>query len=191
MYCEQNPLSVVAYFYFDFNDEEKQKPENLLRSLIIQFLMYHPQTPDAATTLFHMNQKGAQQPRTSTLLKTLRQLLNGPKNAYIILDALDECIDQEALFPILKEVREWSLSNVHLLVTSWRVQDVTECLQALGAKETSIQSSLVDADIEIYVCSKLMTDFKLKKWPANIQNEIQCALVSGANGMWVADISWT
>jgi hypothetical protein len=38
-------------------------------------------------------------------------------------------------------------------------------------------------EIKLHISSQLSTDPKLKKWPDEIKEEIESALISGANGM--------
>lgn len=61
-YYESVSTVAVAYFYFDFNDRDKQKLENLLRSLIKQLLMRGQIIPDSLQKLYNQsNQPGFSQ----------------------------------------------------------------------------------------------------------------------------------
>ncbi len=72
---------------------------------------------------------------------------------------------------------------LHILATSRREKDIEETLAPLTTSQTCIQSALVDADICIYIRERLQTDPKLRKWPKNVQMEIEKILMDGAHGM--------
>ena len=105
------------------------------------------------------------------------------KSTYILLDALDECIDRKDLFEFIVAVKDWNLDNLHLLATSRKETDITQSLEPLVTYQVCIQSALVDVDICIFVLEKLSNDPRLKKWPVKVQKEIENALTKGANGM--------
>lgn len=133
--------------------------------------------------LFSSCENGLQQPAISALMKTLKHIMEVPKDAYIIIDALDECADREELIQVIEEMNGWKFRNLHLLVTSRKERDISDSFDTLNPKEVGIQSALVDADLKIYIQDKLTTDPKLRKWPAEVRDEIQQALEAGSNGM--------
>ena len=182
-HCRQEPLLAIAYFYFDFNDREKQRHENLIRSLIMQFSTQCTSSSDALTSLYFQCHDGEQQPTATTLLTTLRHIIGGFQHAYIILDALDECTERGDLLTIIGEMVDWKLDNLHLLMTSRKERDIEDCLESQVSCQINIQQGVVDADIHIHICERLQNDTKLKKWPMKVQEEIETVLMEGAHGM--------
>ena len=104
-------------------------------------------------------------------------------HVYLLIDALDECTDREDLLQIIEELNSWKLDNLHILVTSRRENDIEAAFQPLVMCQLYIQSALVDADIRVHVLERLSNDLKLKKWPINVQEEIENTLTEGAKGM--------
>src|SRR5579859_2732861 len=90
-HCQSDPALRLAYFYFDFNDREKQRHENFIRSLITQLSTQSARIPDALQTLYSHCQNGQQQPSIDRLVATLQTVLVDFPKTYVILDALDEC----------------------------------------------------------------------------------------------------
>jgi hypothetical protein len=172
----------VVYFYFDFNDNEKQRHENLIRSLIIQVSMQSKDTPEALNALFTHSQNGQRQPTIEGLTLTLQRMVSDFHKSFIILDALDECKERKELLELIESIVNWKLEMLHLLATSRRENDIEETLAPLLTGQICIQSVLVDADIHIHIRERLQNDTKLR-WPEDVQIEIEEALVSGANGM--------
>ena len=78
---------------------------------------------------------------------------------------------------------QWELDNVHFLATSRAEKDIIDSIEPLVTSPISVQSALVNADIQVYIQERLQGDRNLSKWPANIKAEIETALLKGADGM--------
>lgn len=114
---------------------------------------------------------------------------------YIILDALDECIDRDELMSTIEIFSGWKLESLHFLVTSRKERDIQETLENLVDKSNilPLQSLVIEKDIQQYVRHRLSVDNKLKKWRRDpeISNEIEVALINGAHGMYATTLSTT
>jgi len=106
---------------------------------------------------------------------------------FVILDALDECKERQALLEDIDEIVAWKTGKAHILVTSRKENDIKESLEPLVNDENviCIQSELVTHDIRVYVRERLLTDRKLKRWQRKpeVQQEIEMTLVGKADGM--------
>ena len=183
LHYKSDPAVAVAYFYFDFNDAKKQRHENLLRSLIVQLSMQSVKTPEVLNSLFARSQDGRQQPTSDALTLTLQHMVEDFQQTFIIVDALDECKEREDLLQLIENIVNWKLEKLHILATSRRERDIEEALEPLITGQICIQSALVNADIHIHLCERLRNDPKLRKWPANVQMEMEKTLMEGAHGM--------
>ena len=172
-------MSIVTYFYFDFNDTEKQDYGKVLRSITAQILAQYPQIPDPLLRLYSLGE----QPRNADLLTSVRRIFEQLDESYIILDALDESKDREGLLEWIQQVWNWGLQNVHILVTSRKENDIDDTLSSLLTCQICMQSTLIDADIVAFIRDKLVQDPKLKKWPDKVRAEIETTLIEGACGM--------
>ena len=190
IYCESRSKSVVLYFYFDFNDIEKQLHEQIIRSLISQLFMHCATVPSVLDMLYSSCMDGERQPSVENLLTTLHQMMTAFEETYIILDALDECGDRPELFRDLQDVFAWKDVNCRMLVISRREKDIEDGLMSSikQARALCIHSALIDADIRQYIHDRLQSDRKLKKWQKE-QFEIEDALMHRANGMYAGQMS--
>ena len=184
-YCESRIDSAVLYFYFAFNDVEKQQHEKMIRSLICQLLMPGKPAPPVLDALYTSCMSGERQPNLEKLLPTLHQMMTAFEEIYIILDALDECGDRAELLVDINEICGWTDVNLHMSVMSRREKDIEDGLLLLIKKieALSIQSALVNADIRQYIHDQLRTDRKLRRWQEE-QSEIEDASMRKANGMY-------
>jgi Cdc6-like AAA superfamily ATPase len=189
-HCQDDPGKVAVYFFFDFNDEQKQDPEKMLRSLLCQLSQQCIKIPPSLDTLYSSCESGQRQPSTHELLETLRQMILDLPQAYVLLDALDECLLRADLMDMLETIAGWRLQNSHLLVTSRRERDIEDSLDTFVDNQHRIclQSTVVDKDIQQYVRQRLSDDKRLTKWKrdATIMGDIEAALMDGAKGMWVS-----
>ncbi|KAF2627576.1 ankyrin, partial [Macroventuria anomochaeta] len=187
-HCNNDTRMVTAYFYFDFNDTQKQNPELMLRSLLCQLLRRSAATPKGVDALFLACGNGQRQPSLHTLLEITPQVMQQFTQVYLVLDALDECAQRQELMDVLETVAGWQLDNMHLLMTSRKERDIESSLESYVKEEDTIclQRDVVDKDIQRYVQQRLSDDKTLTKWnkdPA-IRQEIEAALMHGARGMF-------
>jgi hypothetical protein len=190
-HCNDDIGTVTAYFYFDFNDAQKQDPGLMLRSLLCQLLQRSSTIAKGVDALFSSCDNGQRQPSLHALLQVTRQVMHQFTHVYIVLDALDECTQRSELMGVLATVAEWQLNNMHLLMTSRKERDIESSLKSFVKEENTIclQRDVVDKDIQRYVQQRLSNDKTLTKWnkDAAVRQEIEAALMHGARGMYV----WT
>ncbi|KAJ7112601.1 ankyrin repeat-containing domain protein [Mycena epipterygia] len=173
--------SAVAYFYFDFRNEQNQLVEIMLRSIILQL---SAQSPTKYTTLdqqYNLS-KGQTLPTYGNLLDILEKLLLEFGHTYIILDALDECNEQDLLVRLISLLRGWSSKTpVHLLFTSQTRELFTASFE--GVEHVSLELETTQEDIATFVTSELESNSKLKRW-AKHTAEITRKVVEKSNGMF-------
>jgi hypothetical protein len=196
-HCPDNTSMVTAYFYFDFNDKQKQDPELMLRSLLCQLLQRSVVIPKGVNALFSSCENGNRQPSLHALLEVTSQVMQQFTQVYVVLDALDECTQRSELMDMLETMAGWQLEteagrqldNLHLLMTSRKEWDIEKSLEGYveGDDAVCLQRDVVDQDIQRYVQRRLRDDKGLAKWnkDAVIKQEIEVALMCGARGMYV------
>jgi hypothetical protein len=182
-HSQNDPSRAIAYYYFDFNDIRKQCHGGFIRSVVTQISARFQYVPEVLSTLYSASQAGQKQPTSEALLTTLRNMLEHFSHTYIIIDALDECKEREQLLAMMKEIFGWKF-GLHILITSRKEGDIESSLGPLFTNRLCIQNAIVDADIRTHVQERLLNDAKLKKWPANVREEIETTLMSGAHGMY-------
>ena len=162
----------------------------MLRSLICQLSRQSVKVPEALDVLFSSCDDGQRQPPVHLLLEVTQKIVQEFPQAYIVLDALDECTQYAQLMGILETIAGWQLQNLHLLVTSRRERDIESSLEGFITEENriSLESRLVDEDIRRFVRQRFSDDKSLRKWEkdATIRQEIEIVLMKGAHGMYLS-----
>ena len=129
---QSNPNTVVGYFYFDFNDVDKQSSKKAVRSLLLQCTQGDHDGARALEQLYHQCGDGQQQPAEGTIRAVLRDIVARPKEKYLVQDALDECTDREDVLAFLETAAHKKHPNLRILTTSRRERDIDECLSAVA-----------------------------------------------------------
>ena len=186
-YCQSRASSVVLYFYFDFNDLEKQRHEKMIRSLVFQVFSRRAECSQAVESLYSSCMNGGHQPTFQTLLGVLRQMLEDFEEIYLVIDALDECLERDELMTNIEELISWKDRNLHILTTSRRDDIIEDSIKLLNndKERIYIQSTLVNVDIRAYIQNRLLTDRNLKRWrnKPEVQQEIEDTLMEKVDGM--------
>lgn len=181
--CHTQSNTDCVYFYFDFNDMRKQTIHGFLRSVLVQLCTCRQDFITNIQTLFDKCNRGRRQPNKNELVQILFALLKGPRQTYLLLDALDECTERGPMAQIVKKLIS-SFTNLNMLITSRLEQDINTELQDYVDIVISIQSSEVKGDVEIYVRKLIDEDSNLKRF-RRIREEVLTTLVMGADGMYI------
>jgi hypothetical protein len=193
-HCHSDTRMVTAYFYFDFNDAQKQDPKLMLRSLLCQLVQRLVIIPKGVEALFSSCENGRREPPLHALLEVIRQAAREFTQVYLVLDALDECTQRSELMDVLEKVAGWQLNNLHLLMTSRKERDIESSLEDYIEEEDTLclQRDIVDKDIQLYVQQRLSRDKSLAKWNKDlaVRQEIEAALMRGARGMYVCLLNY-
>ena len=175
---------MVSYFYFDFNNADKQSLKKAIRSLLFQLTLQQKDCLKSLEKLYQEYGNGQQQPAEEEILSKLKDAVaRTGHDKYFVLDALDECIDREEFSIFIRELVNSQQESLHVMVTSRRDKDIEDELGCMANYNINIQSAIVDEDVQIYVRDRLATDSKLKKWPEKVQNDIATTLIEKADGM--------
>lgn len=171
--------TAVAYFYFDFRDQNNQLPEIMLRSIILQLSAQSPY-PYSALDQQYQLLKGQTLPTYQNLLDVLDKLLLELCRTFIVLDALDECKDADLLIPFISRLRDWTNSPLHMLVTSQPRKIFAEAFAGLSHVFLDLQNT--QSDIRLFVYHELRSNRSLEHVTHRAE-EITTKVVERSNGM--------
>ena len=171
----------------------KQSLDQMLRSLIVQLSSSQKTVPQPLDTLFNACDKGQKQPKTQDLEDLLPLLIEMHEATAIVLDALDECEDQEELLQFIERLNHLhSVKKLRMILTSRKLKNFEDFFEnnLHGLSELSIQNDKVDKDIRTYVRGRLHSDQRFKRWrqQPEVQKEIENKLAENSGGMfrWAA-----
>lgn len=195
----------LAYFYCDFNELSTQKTTNILSSLIRQLCSQRPDTPQAVSNLRQVKDAG-QFPDLKQLEDTLQETTSEFGDVYLVIDALDECLEtnkeggrrRDELLQTLRRINRWALPNIHLLITSRPEYDIElEISSLLDDSQNAItidlhnQHTEVNNDISTYIDERFATQTNFRSWPVHLKSEARSALIKKADNMYVVLLEYS
>ncbi|KAK6543455.1 hypothetical protein TWF694_000201 [Orbilia ellipsospora] len=186
--AQRNSSEAILNFFFDFNDIEKQKADNMIRAFALQLCPYES-SRRILEELYSTCKNGAEQPSSQSLLDCLRKMLRCLNRVCIIIDALDECTTRKDLFNFMKSLASFETKAVSFVLTSRDEPDINQALKS-WIDETNfvpVQESCVDKDICLYVRGVLAKGGELhQRWgnDPSILEEIETGITKSANGMF-------
>jgi hypothetical protein len=186
--------ATLAYFYFDFRDEQKQNVRNVVTSLLIQLSAYSKPCCDIIYRLYSTHGKGMQQPSNRILIDCLKEMLAiaAQHPIFIVMDALDECPDlgmptpREAVLNFVKDLvcLHLQVPNLHIFVTSRPEVDIQTRLKPLAVNAISLQDeSRQKVAISNFVSSVMSSDEQMKQWLDEDKRLVAKELSERADGM--------
>ncbi|KAH8984375.1 hypothetical protein EDB86DRAFT_3084585 [Lactarius hatsudake] len=190
-------LALMAYFYFDFRDTDKQHRRGLLSSLLCQLCAESDSCYKILSRLYSSHAAGTREPSDSALTRCLMDMLRleGQPTIYIIVDALDECPNtsgmptpREKVLEFVENLIESQLPNVHICISSRPEFDIRNVLEPLASFRVSLHDeSGQKRDILDYVSTVIHSDRRMRKWRGQEKQLVIDALTERADGMfrWV------
>ncbi|EDU41188.1 vegetative incompatibility protein HET-E-1 [Pyrenophora tritici-repentis Pt-1C-BFP] len=174
-HCRDDTRMVAAYFYFDFNDAQKQDPELMLRSLLCQSLQRSVVIPKGVDALFLSCENGLRKPSLHALLDhrfrwavcqldTLGKCCNRAmlrKSLATLPRTLDQTYDR-ILSAISEEYSEYAMRILQWLTFSERplsVEEIAEVVAIDVARDPAFdRDEVLEDPLEaLDICSSLVT----------------------------------
>ena len=190
---QKSGLASLAFFYFDFRDDQKKDQRGLLSSLLIQLC---EQSDAYSTILFDFyvaHGRGSQHASVGELVGCLKGMLKlpGQPRIHIIIDALDECPKtaslshpREKVLNVVKELVNLKIPNLRICVTSRPEADIEYFLGSLDLYSISLEGESGQVKIIAeYVKDFVNTDSEMQKWKDADKEMVIDALSKKANGM--------
>ncbi|KAH8821892.1 hypothetical protein F5884DRAFT_746178 [Xylogone sp. PMI_703] len=183
---DSDPRTAIAYFYFTFSNNEKQKTAGMLESLIKQLCAQRPDTPGPVQDLRRYKDKG-QRPDREALEATLEATIH-------VIDGLDECPyesgERKKLLETIHRIYLYRAENLHLLCTSRKEIDIDKEISPLLNSFTTIAIDLsankdaLEQDLRLYI-DKTFASSDYSSWPGSIKEEAKNILINNADGMFL------
>ena len=192
--CEAG-LAVMAYFYFDFRDLDKQTCHDLLLSLVFQLSTRSGPCCDILHRVYETHEHGTRQPNDDTLKACLKEMLRLPGQGpiFIVMDALDECPDssgfpspRDEVLQLVKELVDLHLQELHICATSRPEVDIRAVLEPLAFCSVSLHDERGQkTDIAEYVRNvvNLFPTMAMRRWSDDEKTLVIETLIERSDGM--------
>ncbi|KAI9776091.1 MAG: hypothetical protein M1839_000604 [Geoglossum umbratile] len=177
----------LAFIYCNYKERLSQKVEYFAGTIVRQLVEQRPAIADEVRELYEERRGKGTRLSCAEYLGLLQSLAKGCSAVYIIVDALDECIDkdEEPIWSSLLTKLKASVPNMHLFCASRHISDVGGSL----AGSAHIEIRATDADIEAYVREQIKSKDRLLGFcreDSALQDEVLEAVRLKSKGMFLA-----
>ncbi|EWY79879.1 hypothetical protein FOYG_16944 [Fusarium oxysporum NRRL 32931] len=179
----ENPNIGIAYIYCNFRQEQEQKINDLLASLVRQLSRGWHSLPEGVNSLYGKHKKNATRPLVEELSATLQYVIELYTKVFIIVDALDECqaLD-DCRGKLLSEIlRYQDRSAVNFFATSRPIPDITKIFQ----QTLCLEIRATKDDVTLYLEKHIGTLRPVIKTNSRLQEQIKIGISDAVDGMFL------
>jgi len=181
--CEKDADASYAFFYFSFSDERKQSDDDLLRSLVAQLGWR-----ELGLSMLRKAYEDPKQnvPGPDELEKILLASIRSCSKVYLLVDALDECPeDNGTRQSVLARIERLTQDtpNLKIFATSRELDRIRKSMEVLAAEPLRVITRAVDIDIQGYLSAELSRDRNLRELSLEMRTLIESSIASQADGM--------
>jgi Cdc6-like AAA superfamily ATPase len=176
----------IAYLYCNFRQQQQQRLEDLLSSILKQWLQKQTSVPQNIKKLYETHKRVTTRPSLDEILEALNFVAGLYSRVIIIVDALDECGDsdgkrQKFLSAILNLQRK---TEANLFVTS-RIN--TEIAKSLDPS-ISLDIRANEHDVKSYIDGQLLS-LQSDIVDDDLRDSIRRDIVGSVDGMYAIPLS--
>ncbi len=179
-----DPTIGIAYIYCNFRQQDEQKIDKLLASLLKQLAESQPSLPGILKELYNRHKMKRTRPSLEEISRSLQVVTTLYSRVFLIIDALDECqVANGCRQRFLSEM--FSLQDNHgvnLYITSRFIPEITAKFQ--GNILLEIRAS--KEDIGRYLEGHIRYLPAFDDWNRQLQDEIKDIIADAVDGMYVA-----
>jgi hypothetical protein len=189
---QKSGLGFLAFFYCDFNDDQKRDRCGLLLSVLTQICHQSDAYSKILFNFYLEHSHGSQYPGDDALVRCSMEILKlaGQPPVYLIVDGLDECsnaIDlpspREKNLMLVKDLIDSQIPNLPICVTSRPEADIMAVLDTPTLRSVSLHDERGQIeDINNYIKSMVTTDSTMRKRGAEDKQLVIDFLVRNADG---------
>ena len=155
----------------------------MIRSLVFQLSLSMDDAPEPLAELYHRHLLENEYPNLPTVqewISVFLRILETRKSLFIVIDALDECQEDEQLIESITDMVARSAKSIRWLFTC-QIPDAI--LRYTSFTVVRITTSVVDSDIATYLHAILKKDPTLRSYSDKAKSMIEHAILSKAQGM--------
>ena len=176
----------LAFVYCNHKEKLSQTTKHFVGAIVRQLVERKAVIPDYVRNLYQDHRGKGPNPTLTEYLDLLRLQAKECSEVYIVIDALDECVDkggQPIWSELITKVQEYTV-NLNLLYTS-RDMDIHNTAD-IFRNSTVIPIRATETDIRTYAREQLKSKNILLQFcreDPTLQGDILQAVVSNADGM--------
>lgn len=173
----------VAYIFYNYKSQVDWSVDTLLAAILKQLVQTQPDMAEEVIQLYKSHSTGRRRPLLEEIFTALQSACTKYSRVHIVVDALDECTDQDgARSRLLAKLRELQHgSNIRLMVTSRFIPDIEQKFRS--ALKLEVRAS--DEDVRRYVAGQIPRLPKCIQRDDEMKSLVQGKIVKAVDGMYV------
>ncbi|KIM82512.1 hypothetical protein PILCRDRAFT_70744, partial [Piloderma croceum F 1598] len=146
--------AAIVCIYCNYKEQTEQTVPEIIASLLKQLVQDRPMTSDNVKSLHEQHVGRGTRPTYEELKKAFQSEV-GTSNVYIVVDALDECLERDQGY-LITELRSLG-SAIHLMVTSRPLLSIEQLFQ----HATRLDILANDTDVRKYIEDRIAHEYRL------------------------------
>ena len=169
----------VAYIYCNYKTQADQTATNLAATILKQLIQERTSIIEPVVNLYDRHADRGTRPLLKEILNALQSVVSCYSKVYVVVDALDECLnhDRSQLLAMLRNLQ--SKGNLSFMATSRFIPEVMQQFNLSPMLE--IQAS--DSDVKLFVASQMYLLPEFVHRDGELQTAIQDGISTAVEGM--------
>ncbi|KAK4679893.1 hypothetical protein QC764_208180 [Podospora pseudoanserina] len=178
-----DPKIGIAYIYFNFQRQDKQKIDDLLASVLKQIAESQPSVPGSVKDLFDKHKTKRTRPSLDETLRALQSMAATCSRVFIVVDALDECQTSESCRKrFLSEL--FNLQKMHGINIFATSRSITEIVDRFKTS-ISLEIRASTADVAQYLEGHISQLPSFVQQDRRLREEITAGISEAVDGMFL------
>jgi hypothetical protein len=176
-----DPTIGMAYIYCSFQQQDVQKIDNLMASLLKQLAQGQSSLPDSVKDLYDRHKVKLTRPSLDEISRSLQSVAVLYSRVFIVVDALDECqVSDSCRSRFLSEIFDLQvICGTNIFATSRFIPKITEKFN----RSTLLEIRAQDEDVQKYLDGRIsQSESKILK---TYREEIKAEITKAVDGMYV------
>ncbi|KAF2180789.1 hypothetical protein K469DRAFT_591668, partial [Zopfia rhizophila CBS 207.26] len=173
----------VAYIYCNYKDQKEQDVTSILAAILKQLVQGRPSLAEPLTRLHKQHANKGTRPLADEISTALQSVISDLSTVYIVVDALDECRNDDGTRRwLLARIRDLqSKADVRFLATSRFIPDIVDEFKDLRRLE--VQAS--DEDVRRFVAGQVHRLPNCIQRKHDLQRLVQDKIAESVDGMFL------
>jgi hypothetical protein len=169
--------------FCNYKSQVDQNLYGLLSALLKQLVQSRADIADPIKSLYKHHSKHKSRPSLDEIFTALLTVCSNHARVYVIMDALDECTDQDRTrSQLIEKLRELQMgTNVRLLFTSRFIPEITEKFRL----DSMLEVRASEEDVKRFVAGQIPRLPSCIRRDDELTRAVQSKIVKAIDGMYV------
>jgi hypothetical protein len=171
----------LAYAFCNYKSRVDQSFFSLLSALLKQLVQSRADIADSVMRLYDHHSKKKSKPSLDEIFTALLTVCSNHTRVYIVIDALDECTDQDGTrSQLIEKLRDLQMrTNVQLLFTSRFIPEITEKFRL----DRVLEVRASEEDVKRFVAGQIPRLPSCIRRDDELMRAVQSKIVKAIGGM--------